>query len=71
MGKTLFEKEKSVKDTAKQKFNLESEIRHAVETHEQESEINFNNKMILDKNDQFSKMNNERHIRDQKLIGDY
>jgi len=60
LGKQLFDMEKRVKDTAKAKFGIENDLRAMVNSNEQESAVNFSNKMTLDNNEQFGALNSER-----------
>ena len=71
MKKLLYDMEKNYKDTYKAKNNLESDLRNLDNSSRQEGELNYQNKMTLDKNDQFGTLGLNRHERDSKLAKDF
>lgn len=66
----MFETDKKVKDTGKQKMQLEAECRNFDNQDRKEMDENYNFKMTLDKGSTFGTLGENRYNRDFKLIDD-
>jgi len=66
----LYDTDKKVKDTGKQKMQLEAECRNYDNQDRKEMDENYNFKMTLDKGSTFGTLGLDRYERDEKLIKD-
>lgn len=63
----MFELEREFKETSKHRFDLENECRSLDTELNRENEEYYNNTMHIDKDLEFTKLNNERHEKEQEL----
>ena len=71
MKASLFEVEKKWKDTAKLRMAFETDKKRLEAETQQEMKENYENKMKIDKGEQFEKLKTARHELELKLVTDF